>query len=193
LSGAGKSTIANVLLIKTPGNWGAGRLHFLTVIWFENICLPSLVFPANIAISTSDALGTSPSEITKNRGIAICAPIAPYDAMRKEVRSMIAPLGGFIMVHLSTPVEVCEERDRKGLYAKARAALSRSLPAFPIPTKNRLMRTSPSIRLNSLPTRRPRRLSFIWKAKASSGIRVTRASVEEFERERLLLQVVLST
>jgi sulfate adenylyltransferase len=68
-------------------------------------------------------IGYVASEITKNRGIAICAPIAPYDAMRKEVRAMIAPLGGFIMVHLSTPVEVCEERDRKGLYAKARAGI----------------------------------------------------------------------
>ena len=68
-------------------------------------------------------IGYVASEITKNRGIAICAPIAPYDATRKEVRSMIEPLGGFIMVHLSTPVEVCEERDRKGLYAKARAGI----------------------------------------------------------------------
>src|SRR5213075_55929 len=68
-------------------------------------------------------IGYVASEITKNRGIAICAPIAPYDVTRKEVRTMIAPLGGFIMVHLSTPVEVCEERDRKGLYAKARAGI----------------------------------------------------------------------
>src|SRR5207245_9352442 len=68
-------------------------------------------------------IGYVASEIAKNRGIAICAPIDPYDAMRKEVRAMIAPLGGFIMVHLSTPVEVCEERDRKGLYAKARAGI----------------------------------------------------------------------
>jgi len=68
-------------------------------------------------------IGYVASEITKNRGIAICAPIAPYDATRKEVRAMIAPLGGFIMVHLSTPVTICEKRDRKGLYAKARAGI----------------------------------------------------------------------
>ncbi|HXX40810.1 MAG TPA: adenylyl-sulfate kinase, partial [Chthoniobacterales bacterium] len=55
--------------------------------------------------------------------IAICAPIAPYDSTRKHVRAMIEPLGGFIMVHLSTSVAVCEQRDRKGLYAKARAGI----------------------------------------------------------------------
>src|SRR5438045_5033740 len=57
------------------------------------------------------------------RGIAICATIAHYDVTRKEVRAMIEPLGGFIMVYLSTPVEICERRDRKGLYAKARAGI----------------------------------------------------------------------
>ena len=68
-------------------------------------------------------IGYVGSEITKNGGIAICAPIAPYDALRKHVRAMIEPLGGFILVHVSTPLEVCEQRDRKGLYAKARAGI----------------------------------------------------------------------
>jgi sulfate adenylyltransferase len=68
-------------------------------------------------------IGYVASEITKNGGIAICAPIAPYDSTRKDVRAMIEPLGGFILVHLSTSVEVCEQRDRKGLYAKARAGI----------------------------------------------------------------------
>jgi sulfate adenylyltransferase len=66
-------------------------------------------------------IGFVASEITKNGGIAICAPIAPYDAVRKEVRAMIEAGGGFILVHVSTPLDVCEQRDRKGLYAKARA------------------------------------------------------------------------
>jgi sulfate adenylyltransferase len=68
-------------------------------------------------------IGYVASEITKNGGIAICAPIAPYDSTRKDVRAMIEPFGGFILVHLSTPVDVCEQRDRKGLYAKARAGI----------------------------------------------------------------------
>ena len=68
-------------------------------------------------------IGFVASEITKNGGIAICAPIAPYDSVRKEVRQMIGVRGGFILVHVATPLEVCEQRDRKGLYAKARAGV----------------------------------------------------------------------
>ena len=63
------------------------------------------------------------SEVTRHGGVAICAPIAPYDATRKEARQLIEPLGGFVLVHVATPLEVCEARDRKGLYAKARAGL----------------------------------------------------------------------
>jgi len=68
-------------------------------------------------------IGFVASEITKNGGIAICAPIAPYAATRREVRDMIAPVGGFLEVYVATSLEICEERDRKGLYAKARAGL----------------------------------------------------------------------
>lgn len=69
-------------------------------------------------------IGFVASEITKNGGIAICAPIAPYEVVRKEVRQAIeATGGGFVLVYLSTPIEVCEQRDRKGLYAKARAGI----------------------------------------------------------------------
>ena len=69
-------------------------------------------------------IGFVASEIAKNGGIAICAPIAPYDSIRKEVREMVERAGGgFILVHVATPVETCEARDRKGLYAKARAGI----------------------------------------------------------------------
>ena len=68
-------------------------------------------------------IGYVASEITKHRGVAVCAPIAPYAAVRREVREMIGVYGGFVEVHVATPVEVCEARDRKGLYAKARAGL----------------------------------------------------------------------
>ena len=68
-------------------------------------------------------IGWVASEITKNGGIAICAPIAPYDHIREEIRQMIQVRGGFILVHVATPLEVCEQRDRKGLYAKARAGI----------------------------------------------------------------------
>ena len=68
-------------------------------------------------------IGYVASEITKNGGIAICAPIAPYAKTRRAVREAITPCGGFIEIHVATSLEVCEERDRKGLYAKARAGI----------------------------------------------------------------------
>jgi sulfate adenylyltransferase len=68
-------------------------------------------------------IGYVASEITKNGGIAICAPIAPYDSVRRQVRDLIEPYGGFVLVHVATPIEICEQRDRKGLYAKARAGI----------------------------------------------------------------------
>ena len=68
-------------------------------------------------------IGFVAAEISKNGGAAICAPIAPYAQTRKQVRETVTRNGGFVEVHVSTPIEVCEERDRKGLYAKARAGL----------------------------------------------------------------------
>ncbi len=68
-------------------------------------------------------IGYVASEITKNGGIAICAPIAPYAATRRRVREMIEAGGGFLEVHVATSLEVCEQRDRKGLYEKARAGI----------------------------------------------------------------------
>ena len=68
-------------------------------------------------------IGFVAGEITKNGGIAICAPIAPYEAVRKKNREIISEVGGYIEVHVSTPLEVCEDRDVKGLYAKARQGI----------------------------------------------------------------------
>ena len=69
-------------------------------------------------------IGYVASEIGKNGGVAICAPIAPYAATRRDVRAMVEEVNaGFVEVHVATPIEVCEQRDRKGLYAKARAGL----------------------------------------------------------------------
>ena len=72
-------------------------------------------------------IGFVASEITKNGGIAICAPIAPYTAMRRDVRETIEQHGAFIEIHVATPLDVCEGRDRKGLYAKAREGV---IPEF---------------------------------------------------------------
>ena len=122
LSGSGKSTIANVLRTKFL-EMGGRPVTLLDGDIVRKHLSSELGFSKEHRDINIRRIGFVASEITKNGGIAICAPIAPYDSIRKEVRAMIQPLGGFILVHLSTPLEICEGRDRKGLYAKARAGL----------------------------------------------------------------------
>jgi sulfate adenylyltransferase len=122
LSGAGKSTIANVLMTKFL-EMGGRPVTLLDGDLVRKHLSSELGFSKEHRDINVRRIGYVASEITKNGGIAICAPIAPYDSTRKDVRSLIAPFGGFILVHLATPIEVCEERDRKGLYAKARAGI----------------------------------------------------------------------
>lgn len=126
LSGSGKSTIANVLRTKFLEMGGRPVTLLDGDIVRKNLS-SELGFSKEHRDINIRRIGYVASEITKNGGIAICAPIAPYDNIRKEVRGMIAPLGGFILVHLATPLDTCEGRDRKGLYAKARAGI---LPQF---------------------------------------------------------------
>ena len=122
LSGSGKSTIANVLLVKLLEMGGRSVTLLDGDVVRKNLSSELGFSRAHRDINIK-RIGYVASEITKNGGIALCAPIAPYDAVRKEVRAMIEPLGGFILVHVATPLEVCEQRDRKGLYAKARAGI----------------------------------------------------------------------
>ncbi len=122
LSGAGKSTVANALLVKLLEMGGRPVTLLDGDIVRKNLS-SELGFSKEHRDINIRRIGFVASEITKNGGIAICAPIAPYDSVRKEVREMIAPRGGFFLVHVSTPLEVCEQRDRKGLYAKARAGI----------------------------------------------------------------------
>ncbi len=122
LSGSGKSTIANVLLTKFLET-GGRPVTILDGDLVRKHLSSELGFSKEHRDINIRRIGYVASEITKNGGIAICAPIAPYDATRKHVRQMIEPYGGFILVHVSTPIETCEERDRKGLYAKARAGI----------------------------------------------------------------------
>jgi sulfate adenylyltransferase len=122
LSGSGKSTIANVLLTKFL-EVGGRPVTLLDGDLVRKHLSSELGFSKEHRDINIRRIGYVASEITKNGGIAICAPIAPYDAVRKHVREMIEPFGGFILVHISTPIETCEQRDRKGLYAKARAGI----------------------------------------------------------------------
>ncbi|HWW13954.1 MAG TPA: bifunctional sulfate adenylyltransferase/adenylylsulfate kinase [Candidatus Dormibacteraeota bacterium] len=122
LSGSGKSTIANVLMTKFLEMGGRPATMLDGDLVRKNLS-SELGFSKEHRDINIRRIGYVASEITKNGGIAICAPIAPYDATRKYVRQLIEPYGGFILVHIATTVEVCEQRDRKGLYAKARAGI----------------------------------------------------------------------
>src|SRR5690606_9210734 len=122
LSGSGKSTIANALMVKLM-EMGGRPVTLLDGDVVRKHPSSELGFSKAHRDLNILRIGYVASEITKNGGVAICAPIAPYAETRKQVRDMIQPLGGFLEVHVSTPLEVCEERDRKGLYAKARAGI----------------------------------------------------------------------
>ncbi|MFC6878203.1 MULTISPECIES: adenylyl-sulfate kinase [Actinomadura] len=126
LSGSGKSTIARGLadaLVERGGR---------TVTLLDGDVVRRLL-SAGLTFSRSDRdlnirrIGYVAAEVTRHGGVAICAPIAPYAATRAEVRRMVAAAGDFVLVHVATPLEECERRDRKGLYAKARAGL---IPEF---------------------------------------------------------------
>ena len=120
LSGAGKSTIARVLLVKLL-ELGGRPVTLLDGDIVRKHLSSELDFSREHRDINIRRIGFVASEITKNGGIALCAPIAPYERVRREVREMIAGKGGFVLVYVATPLAVCEERDRKGLYAKARA------------------------------------------------------------------------
>ncbi|MFQ6018770.1 MAG: bifunctional sulfate adenylyltransferase/adenylylsulfate kinase [Kiloniellaceae bacterium] len=120
LPSAGKSSIANALLVKLLEN-GDRNVTLLDGDVVRKNLSSELGFSKEHRNLNILRIGFVAAEITKNGGVAICAPIAPYRATRRRVRETIEAVGGFIEVHVATPLEVCERRDRKGLYAKARA------------------------------------------------------------------------
>ncbi len=122
LSGSGKSTIANALMVKLL-EMGGRQVTLLDGDLVRKNLSSELGFSREHRDLNIQRIGFVASEITKNGGVAICAPIAPYAKTRRHVRDEIAGKGGFLEVHVSTPIEVCEQRDRKGLYAKARAGI----------------------------------------------------------------------
>jgi sulfate adenylyltransferase len=122
LSGSGKSTIASALLVKLL-EIGGRPVTLLDGDIVRKHLSSELGFSKEHRDLNIQRIGFVAAEITRNGGIAVCAPIAPYDATRREVRRMVEVGGGFVLVHVATPLEVCEARDRKGLYAKARAGV----------------------------------------------------------------------
>jgi len=122
LSGAGKSTIANILYSKFL-EIGTRPVTLLDGDIVRRNLSSELNFSKEHRDINVKRIGFVAAEITKNRGIAICAPIAPYENTRNKIRKSIEAHGGFFEIHVSTPITECEKRDRKGMYAKARAGL----------------------------------------------------------------------
>ncbi len=122
LSGSGKSTLArdvrDALLER-----GDRTVSLLDGDLVRRLLSAGLTFSREDRDLNIARIGYVAAEVARHGGIAICAPIAPYAPARAAVRSMVGEVGDFLLVHVSTPLAVCEQRDRKGLYAKARAGL----------------------------------------------------------------------
>lgn len=119
LSGSGKSTIANGLLVKLLEK-GTRPVTLLDGDIVRTHLSSELGFSREHRSLNVQRIGFVASEITKNGGIAICAPIAPYKADRRANRELISKVGGYIEIYVNTSLEICEERDAKGLYKLAR-------------------------------------------------------------------------
>ncbi len=126
LSGSGKSTLAKIVYGKLVEGGRRPATLLDGDIVRQNLS-SELGFSKKHRDLNIRRIGYVASEITKNGGIAICAPIAPYTETRRAVRALIEERGAFIEIHVATPLAVCEARDRKGLYAKARQGL---IPEF---------------------------------------------------------------
>ncbi len=123
LSGAGKSTLAHALIAKLREN-GRARITLLDGDVVRQHLSNELGFSHEHRSINVRRIGYVASEITKNDGVAVCAPIAPYEEDRKANRELISLYGGYVEVYVSTPLETCEKRDTKGLYLRARENLT---------------------------------------------------------------------
>lgn len=133
LSGSGKSTIANALMVKLL-EIGGRQVTLLDGDLVRKHLSSELGFSKEHRDLNILRIGFVAGEITRNGGAAICCPIAPYAATRQQVRTLVEETGGsFIEVHVATPLEECERRDRKGLYAKARAGLLKNFTGIDDP------------------------------------------------------------
>ena len=126
LSGSGKSTLAKIMYGKFVEE-GRRSVTLLDGDIVRRHLSSELGFSKAHRDINVRRIGFVASEITKNRGVAICAPIAPYAGTRRDVREMVEAHGAMIEIYMCTPLEVCEARDRKGLYARARKGI---IPEF---------------------------------------------------------------
>ena len=126
LSGSGKSTIAKIVNAQLIEQ-GSRPVTLLDGDVVRLNLSSELGFSKQHRDLNIRRIGFVANEITKNGGVAICAPIAPYTKSRRGVRELVEQYGAFIEIHVSTPLTICEGRDRKGLYAKARKGI---IPEF---------------------------------------------------------------
>jgi sulfate adenylyltransferase len=127
LSGSGKSTIARALVDKLLEQ-GLRTVTSLDGDVVRRNLSAGLTFSKEDRETNIRRIGWVAAEISRHRGVAVVSPIAPFDSTRQQVRAMVADAGGaFFLVHVATPLEECERRDRKGLYARARAG---QIPEF---------------------------------------------------------------
>jgi sulfate adenylyltransferase len=145
LSGSGKSTIANALMVKLM-EMGGRPVTLLDGDVVRKHLSSELGFSKEHRDINIKRIGYVASEITKNGGIAICAPIAPYTATRRLVREMVEHCGAFIEVYIATSVEECERRDRKGLYKLAREGKIKEFTGISDPYE---APTTPELRLDT--------------------------------------------
>ncbi len=122
LSGSGKSTLAKAILAKLLET-ESQRVTLLDGDVIRKNLSSELGFSKADRDTNIQRIGFVAAEITKHRGIALCAAIAPYEAMRQSIRKLISEHGGFIEIYVSTPISVCKQRDIKGLYHKAEQGL----------------------------------------------------------------------
>ncbi|OIQ51390.1 putative bifunctional SAT/APS kinase [Pseudodesulfovibrio hydrargyri] len=126
LSGAGKSTLAKVLFVKLL-ELNSRPVTLLDGDIVRTNLSSELSFSREHRNLNVTRIGFVASEIVKNGGVAICAPIAPYAESRRQAREAVEEYGGFVEIHVSTPLAACERRDRKGIYAKARAGIIKGM------------------------------------------------------------------
>ncbi len=122
LSGSGKSTIARDLA-DVLAERSDRQVSLLDGDMVRQLLSAGLKFSRTDRDLNIARIGFVAAEVARHGGIAICAPIAPFAAARARVRQLVSDVGDFFLIYVATPIEVCEARDRKGLYAKARAGL----------------------------------------------------------------------
>jgi len=148
LSGSGKSTLAKLVYAKFIEQ-GDRAVTLLDGDVVRHNLSSELTFSKEHRDINVRRIGYVASEITKNKGVAICAPIAPYEITRETVRSLIEEYGAFIEIHVATPLETCESRDRKGMYAKARKGIIKQFTGISDPYEEPI---NPEIKIDTTDT-----------------------------------------